>query len=78
MESFAKVLPNIKKFKEYIDDVSKGNFPINISGLTDSAKAHFIYATKYYTNKPVLVITYNEIEQKKLYSNLKFLKTRMY
>ncbi len=72
MESFAKVLPNIKKFKEYIDDVSKGNFPINISGLTDSAKAHFIYATKYYTNKPVLVITYNEIEQKKLYSNLKF------
>jgi len=72
LDTFAKILPNLKKFKEYIEDVSKSNFPINLSGLNDSAKSHFIYATKYYTNRPVLVVTYNDIELKKIKKDLDF------
>lgn len=72
MEQLAKLLPRIKKFQDYIDDVSKSNFPINISGLSESAKAHFVYATKFFTNKPVVVLTYNEIELKKLQKDLEF------
>ena len=60
MQELAKVLPKLKKFQDYIEDVNKANFPINISGLTDASKAHFIYATKFYSNKPVVVLTYNE------------------
>ena len=72
MEQLAKLLPRIKKFQDYIDDVAKSNFPINISGLSESAKAHFVYATKFYTNRPVVVLTYNEIELKKIQKDLEF------
>lgn len=72
MEALVKLLPKMKKYEEYINDVSKGNFPITLSGLSDSQKAHFIYSTKFYTNKPVLVITYNEIQLKKLQEDMNF------
>ncbi|MBQ9267411.1 MAG: transcription-repair coupling factor [Clostridia bacterium] len=72
METFAKVLPKIKKFEEYINDVKKSNFPISLAGLTDSQKAHFVYATKFYTNRPVLFVTYNDIELKKMQNNIAF------
>lgn len=72
METFAKVLPRIKKFEEYINDVKKSNYPISLAGLTDSQKAHFVYATKFYTERPVLLITYNDIELKKAQNNIAF------
>ena len=72
METFAKVLPKMKKFEEYINDVKKSNFPINLAGLTDSQKAHFVFATKFYTNRPVLYVTYNDIELKKMQNNISF------
>ncbi len=72
MENFAKVLPRMKKFEEYIGDVKKSNFPISLDGLTDSQKAHFIYATKFYTHRPVLFVTYNDIELKKMQNNISF------
>lgn len=72
MDSLAKVLPKMKKFEAYINDVNKANFPISLFGLSESQKAQFIYATKFYSNKPVLVITYNDIELKKMKENMKF------
>ena len=72
MEQLAKLLPKLKKFQDYIEDVNKSNFPINISGLSESAKAHFIYATRFYSKKPVIVLTYNEIELKKMQKDLEF------
>ncbi len=72
MEQFAKILPKLKKFQEYIEDVNKDNFPINIAGLSEASKAHFIYATRFYSNKPIVVVTYNEIELKKLQKDLEF------
>ena len=72
MDSLIKVLPKMKKFEEYINDVNKSNFPITLSGLSESQKAHFIYATKFYSQKPILVVTYNEIELKKMKQNMAF------
>jgi len=72
MEAFVKILPKMKKFEAYIEDVKKANFPISLSGLSDSQKAHFIYATKFYAEKPVVVLTYNEIELKKMANDMQF------
>ena len=72
MEQLAKILPKLKKFQDYIEDVNKSNFPINLSGLSESAKAHFIYATRFYTERPIVVVTYNEIELKKMQKDLDF------
>ena len=72
MDSLAKVLPKMKKFNDYINDVKKANFPITLSGLSDSGKAHFIYATRFYTEKPVVVVTYNELQLKKIKEDMNF------
>ncbi len=72
MDILAKVLPKMKKFNDYINDVNKQNFPINLDGLSDSQKSHFIYATRFYSEKPILIVTYNELELKKFKEDLKF------
>ena len=72
MDILAKVLPKMKKFNDYMNDVNKQNFPINLDGLSDSQKSHFIYATRFYSEKPILIVTYNELELKKFKEDLKF------
>ena len=59
-----KIVPNVKKYKAYIEDVKNKVTPIMISGLTDSGKIHFAYSTSFYTEKPICIVTYNELQAK--------------
>ena len=72
MNELVKILPNFKKFNDYINNVKQGVNPIMLSGLTDSAKAHFAYSTYFYTNKPICIITYNELQAKRLINDLQY------
>jgi len=67
-----KILPNFTKFNSYIKDIKSEVSPIMLSGLTDSAKAHFAYATGFYSEKPICIITYNEMQARKLIKDLKY------
>lgn len=57
--------------------LNAGINPIMLSGLTDSGKAHFAYSTLFYTEKPICIITYNELQAKKLLSDLKFFNDKV-
>lgn len=72
MNSITKVLPNFKKFNAYIKDVRDRVSPIMLSGLTDVAKVHLAYSTQFYVEKPIVMITYNEMQAKKLLKDLSF------
>lgn len=72
MDSATKILPNFKKFNDYIEEVKKGISPIMLSGLTDVGKMHFAYSTQFYIEKPMVIITYNEIQARKLLKDLAF------
>ena len=72
MNEIVKILPNFKKFNDYIDNVKSGTSPIMLSGLTDSAKVHFAYSTFFYTDKPICIITYNELQAKKIIRDLQY------
>ncbi|MCL2342099.1 MAG: DEAD/DEAH box helicase, partial [Firmicutes bacterium] len=72
MNELVKILPNFKKFNSYIDDIKNGTNPIMLSGLTDTGKVHFAYSTHFYAERPVCIITYNEMQAKKLISDLKY------
>ena len=74
MNSLIKVVPNVKKYNDYLFNVNKGTNPIMLSGLTDSGKVHLAYSTKFYSNKPICIITYNEIQAKKLMKDMEFFK----
>lgn len=53
-------------------DVKSGKNPIMLSGLTDIGKVHMTYSTRFYGEKPICIITYNELQAKKLIKDLKF------
>ncbi len=72
MNSLVKIIPNVKKYKSYINDVKSNISPMMISGLTDSGKVHLSYSTHFYAEKPICIITYNEIQAKKLLKDLEY------
>ena len=60
------------KFCEYIKDVENKTSPIAISGLTDVGMIHMLSATKEFSKKPLCIITYNEIQAKKIVEDLRY------
>ena len=72
MNSIVKNMPNVKKFNDYIFDIKTNKTPIMLSGLTDVGKVHMSYATKFYSEKPIIIITYNELQAKKIINDMKF------
>ena len=72
MNSIIKVVPNVKKFNDYLFELKKGTNPIMLSGLTDVGKVHLAYSTKFYSEKPICIITYNEMQAKKIIKDLAF------
>ena len=72
MNEIVKILPNFKKFNDYIENVKNNTNPIMLSGLTDSGKVHFAYSTYFYAEKPICIITYNELQAKKILKNLEY------
>lgn len=72
MNSLVKVAPNVKKYNDYLFNVKKGTNPMMISGLTDTGKVHMAYSTRFYTEKPIVIITYNEMQAKKILKDLAF------
>ena len=72
MNPLIKTMPNVKKFNDYIFDVKTNKTPMMLSGLTDTGKVHLAYSTSFYAEKPICIITYNELQAKKLMKDLKF------
>ena len=66
MNSIIKTVPNVKKFNDYLFEVKKGTSPIMLSGLTDAGKVHMAYSTKFYSEKPICIIT-NRFFKVKIY-----------
>ena len=78
MNSLISILEKYDKFNSYIKDIKQGVTPIMLSGLTDSGKVHLSFATQMYSEKPVCLITYNELQAKKLIKDLKYYTDKVY
>ena len=60
------------KFCEYIKKIENQKSPIVISGLTDVGMSQMISATKEFIKRPICVITYNEIQARKIVDDLSY------
>lgn len=60
------------KFCEYIKNIENKTSPIAISGLTDVGMVQMIAGTKEFSKKPICIITYNEIQAKKIVEDLQY------
>ena len=72
MNTIISKLQNLTKFQEYITKIEEKNSQIAISGLSDVGKIQYIYATKEATNRPICIVTYNEIQARKIVEDLKY------
>lgn len=72
MNPLIKNMPNVRKFSDYMFDVKNGKTPMMLSGLTDIGKVHLTYATKFYSEKPICIITYNELQARRIMKDLAF------
>ena len=72
MDMLIKRLDENEKFKQYILDVKNKISPISLSGLSDVGKAHIISGTYQNIKKPVCIVTYNEMQARKLIKDLQF------
>ena len=77
MNFLIKTLEENKKFQELTKQISKTG-PIAISGLVDVEKLHVLAAIFNETKRPMVLVTYNEIQARKLYQDLKKLIKQTY
>lgn len=77
MNFLIKTLEENKKFQELTKQISKTG-PIAISGLVDVEKLHVLAAIFNKTKRPMVLVTYNEIQARKLYQDLKKLIKQTY
>ena len=78
MNSLISVLEEQDKFNSYIKDVKNDVNPILLSGLTDGGQIHLAYATKFFTQKPMCIITYNELQARKLIKDIHYYTQNVY
>ena len=72
MNTIISKLQELQKFKQYIQEIEERNSPITISGLSDVGKIQFAYSTKQSLNRPICIVTYNEIEARKIVKDLSY------
>lgn len=77
MNFLIKTLEENKKFQELTKQISKTG-PIAISGLVDVEKLHVLAGIFDETKRPMVLVTYNEIQARKLYQDLKKLIKQTY
>ena len=66
------------KFCEYIKTIEDKKSPIAISGLTDVGMTQMISATREFAKRPILIITYNEIQAQKILNDIKYFSDKVY
>ena len=60
------------KFSEFIKNIENKKSPIAVSGLTDVGMVQMLAATKEFVKKPICIITYNEIQARKIVEDLNY------
>lgn len=65
-------IENLSIFTSFLNEIENKTLPVLVTGLTDVSKLQVIMATKELLNKPVCIITYNEIQARKIINDLKF------
>ena len=70
MNTIIGELGKSQKFSDIIKNIENKKSPISISGLTSVGMAEIIAGINGYSKKPILVVTYNEIQAKEIKQNI--------
>ena len=71
MNTILGELGKSEKFVKLINQIQNKKSPIGISGLTSVGMLEILASIHEYTKKPIVIITYNEVQAKQIIENLK-------
>ncbi len=72
MNAINHLLDNSEEFRKITDKAEQGLYPISISGVADAQKAHISDALARALNKKAFVVTYNDIQARRLCDDMNF------
>ena len=72
MNLLLKELEKSFKYNDFLQQLKNKKSPVEISGLADVLNSEILASVLENLNRPLFVITYNEIQAQKLYQNIKF------
>jgi transcription-repair coupling factor (superfamily II helicase) len=72
MNTILGELGKSKKFIDLLKEIENAKGPVEISGLTDVGIVQVISAIHGFSKKSICLVTYNEIQAKKLYEDIKY------
>lgn len=72
MNTILGELGKLEKFTDLLKQIENKTSPIAISGLTDVGMIQIGTAIHEFGKKPICIVTYNEIQAKKLYEDMKY------
>lgn len=78
MNSILKELEKSQKYLDLIKSIENKKSPIDISGLTDVAEVALLTAINEHTKRPIMFITYNEVQAQKLIDDFKFFTDKVH
>ena len=65
------------KFKDLVNKIEEKNGPIAISGLTGVGSLQLLSGINEFTKKPILILTYNEIQAKRMLEDIKYFSDKV-
>lgn len=72
----AEPLLELESYRQLKKDIEEGISPVLASGVLDSQKCHLMYAVKKHLDRPVLIITSNELKAKEIQEDMTFFTGR--
>lgn len=66
------------KFIDFMKQIENKRSPIVISGLSDVGMIQILASIHEFRKKPICIITYNEIQAKKLYEDIKYFTDKVF
>ncbi len=72
MPLFDTILEEQEEYSRIADHIRRGVTPFNVTGLTDTQKAHLVFSLCQKFARQGLVVTHSELHAKRLYDDLSF------
>ena len=77
MNTIIGEIGKLPKFLDLNTQIENKKSPIQISGLTDVGMLQILLAINEFNKKPICIITYNEIQAKKIYEDIKYYQDKV-
>lgn len=78
LDGIMQLVKDSSNFKEIIENSSKSNYPVSITGLSGSAKSNYIYALFEEMDSSFIIFADSDVEAKNIYEDLSFYYPQVY